>query len=282
MNESVVENGHDVLPAHVLHGKLIHVCRFNCISQYYSHNFQRHPFDIVIWATKGRGLQSIDHMLYDLLPGRLFFIRSGQLHQIKEYSEDGCVIVLSEEATKNLNSALLDNFYKEPYLDLKDLSCEIFMGLFSLLQLEALQLNPNVMMITNLLNGMLLCAEQCKPFVSAVSKQDDKFSVVKQLKALVERDYKKHKDPDYYYSMIGMPGRRVNSIVKPVLGKTVYELLQCRLLLESKSLLTGTSLTVKEIAAELEFNSQGYFCRFFKKMTGITALDYRANHAVLY
>ena len=277
MNEPVAEYTHTASSSPVLYGrKLIDVCRFKSISQYYSYNSQRHAFDVVIWATKGRGMQSIDHMDYELLPGRLFFVRSGQLHQIKEYAEDGWAIALNEEAIKNLNGALLDNFYSQPYLDLKDLSCEIFMGLFSLLQLEARQGEPNVMMITNLLNGMLLCAEQCKPFIGTVGKLDGRFATVKQLKALIERDYKKHKDPDHYYVAIGIPGRRINNIIKPLLGKTVYELLQDRLLLESKSLISETTLTVKEIAVELEFNNQGYFCRFFKKMTGITALDYRA------
>ncbi|WP_316793509.1 helix-turn-helix transcriptional regulator [Pedobacter frigoris] len=279
MNQPAAEYIHSVLPFHKLFGrKLIDVCRFDSISQYYSYEPHRHAFDVVVWATKGRGVQSIDHIDYDLLPGRLFFVRSGQLHQIKQYAEDGWMILLNEEALRNLNDTLLNNFYRQPYLDLKELSCETFMGLFSLLQLEARQLNPNAMMITNLLNGMLLCAEQCNPFIGTVGNLDRRFSVVKKLKSLIEREYKKHKDPDYYYDAIGLPGRRVNNITKPLLGKTVYELLQDRLLLESKSLLSETTLTVKEIAVELEFNSQGYFCRFFKKMTGITALDYRTSY----
>lgn len=279
MNEPAAGYIHSVLPSHKIFGKkLIDVCRFGSISHQYSDEPHRHVFDMVVWATRGRGIQCIDHIDYDLLPGRLFFVRSGQLHQIKQYAEDGWMIMLNEEAFKNLNETLLNNFYRQPYLDLKELSCETFMGLFSLLQLEARQLSPNPMMITNLLNGMLLCAEQCNPFVGMVGNLDRRFSVVKQLKSLIETEYKKHKDPDYYYNAIGLPGRRINNITKPLLGKTVYELLQDRLLLESKSLLTETMLTVKEIAVELEFNSQGYFCRFFKKMTGITALDYRSAY----
>ncbi len=269
---------HSVLPSLTMSGKKpIEVCRFDSASKFYSFESHRHKFDVVIWSTRGKGLQCIDHIEYEMLPGRLFFVRSGQLHKIKQYGEDGWMILLSEESLRNLNVSLLDNFYGRPYLDLKELSCETFMGLFSLLQIEMRRLEPNVMMISNLLNGMLLCAEQRSSFMGAVGAADDRLSMVKRLKALVEKEYKRHKDPDFYYDAIGLPGRRINSITKSILGRTVYEMLQDRLLLESKSLLSGTSLTVKEIAAALEFNSQGYFCRFFKKMTGITALDYRIS-----
>lgn len=256
--------------------KPVEVCRFGNISHDYSFKPHRHKFDIVVWATKGRGIQSIDCVDHEMIPGRLFFIRGGQIHQIKQYSQDGWMILLNEEALQDLNTSLLNDFYRKPYLDLKELSCETFMGLFSLLQLETRLATPNTKMITNLLNGMLLCAEQCDSFAS--NRSEDKFSMIKKLKSLIELEYKRNQDPDFYYQALGLPARRINNIVKPFLGKTVHELLQDRLLLESKTLLSNTNLTVKQIAAELDFNTQGYFCRFFKKMTGITALDYRMIH----
>lgn len=255
--------------------KIVEVCRFEKIARHYAYNSNRHKFDFVIWATKGSGIHDVDCKSYEMVPGRLFFIRAGQVHQIKQYADDGWAILLSEVALKNLNSSLLDNFYGRPYLDLKEVSCETFMGLFSLLQLEMKQSEPNVMMIVNLLNGMLLCADQRNSSPATVT--DDRFAVIKRLKSLIDNEYKRHKYPEFYCDALGLSGRRINNITKSVLGKTLYELLQDKLLVEGKSLLSGSSLTVKEIAAELEFNSSGYFCRFFKKMTGITALDYRAS-----
>lgn len=260
--------------------KTIEVCRFNNLPGYYSFEPHRHKFDLVIWSIRGIGVQSIDHAVYEMPPGRLFFVRQGQLHQIQECAEDGWMIILNEEALRNLNASLLDNFYQRPYLDLKELSCETFMGLFSLLQLEMRKSAPGMMMVTHLLNGMLMCAEQRSSFLRVIGGGDDRFAVIRRLKSLIEKEYKRHKDPDFYYDAMALSGRRINAITKSVLGRTVYELVQERLLLESKSLLNTTRLSVKEIAAELEFNSQGYFCRFFKKMTGITALDYRVSSQV--
>lgn len=259
--------------------KTIEVHRFNNLFEYYSFEPDRYKFDVVIWSVRGVGLQFIDHVLYEMPPGRLFFVRQGQLHQFQKCAEDGWIIILKEEALRNLNASLLDNFYQRPYLDLKELSCETFMGLFSLLQMEMRKSEPGMMIVTHLLNGMLMCAEQRSSFVR-VSGGDDRFAVIRRLKSLVEKEYKRHKDPDFYYDALGISGRRINNITKSVLGRTVYELVQERLLFESKSLLNTTALSVKEIAAELEFNSQGYFCRFFKKMTGITALDYRASSQI--
>jgi AraC-like DNA-binding protein len=47
------------------------------------------------------------------------------------------------------------------------------------------------------------------------------------------------------------------------------------MIMESKNLLTYTSLTVSEIAFKLHFSEPTHFIRFFKKETGLTPADFR-------
>lgn len=44
---------------------------------------------------------------------------------------------------------------------------------------------------------------------------------------------------------------------------------------KAKVLLKNPNLEVKEVAAKVGFNDSNYFCRFFKKYTGTTPIEYR-------
>ncbi|RZM07693.1 MAG: AraC family transcriptional regulator [Pedobacter sp.] len=46
---------------------------------------------------------------------------------------------------------------------------------------------------------------------------------------------------------------------------------------KSKELLTGTSMPVKEIAFNLNFESVSYFITFFKSRTGMSPGEYRSK-----
>ena len=56
------------------------------------------------------------------------------------------------------------------------------------------------------------------------------------------------------------------------------EVIRDRILLEVKKLLVNTDLDVKQIGSKLGFEDPAYFARFFKKNTGITALEFRNNY----
>ena len=47
--------------------------------------------------------------------------------------------------------------------------------------------------------------------------------------------------------------------------------------MEAKNLLYHTSMSVKEIAFQLGFQSASHFFRFFKKHTGMSPLGYRKS-----
>ena len=53
------------------------------------------------------------------------------------------------------------------------------------------------------------------------------------------------------------------------------QLIQERVTLEAKKLLHLTYKSVKEIAAELNFEDEFYFSRYFKKNVGVSPLRYR-------
>jgi AraC family transcriptional activator of pobA len=69
----------------------------------------------------------------------------------------------------------------------------------------------------------------------------------------------------------------LNRICQAVKGKTAQQIVQAHTIRRAHNYLLYTSLSVAEIAYELQFVDPGYFTRFFRKQTGLSPGAYRAK-----
>ena len=69
----------------------------------------------------------------------------------------------------------------------------------------------------------------------------------------------------------------LNRICQAVKGKTAQQIVQAHTVRKAHNYLLYTSLSVAEIAYELQFVDPGYFTRFFRKQTGLSPGAYRAK-----
>jgi AraC family transcriptional activator of pobA len=69
----------------------------------------------------------------------------------------------------------------------------------------------------------------------------------------------------------------LNRICQAVKGKTAQQIVQAHTIRKAHNYLLYTSLSVAEIAYELQFVDPGYFTRFFRKQTGMAPGAYRAK-----
>ena len=72
--------------------------------------------------------------------------------------------------------------------------------------------------------------------------------------------------------------KHLNRICKECLNKTTSDLIAERIILEAKRLLIHSKHTVTEVAAELGYNDNSYFSRFFKKNSGETPIQFLTRH----
>lgn len=63
------------------------------------------------------------------------------------------------------------------------------------------------------------------------------------------------------------------------LGTSIADYIKTKRLEKAKALLTETTLPVSQIAAETGFSDYNYFCRVFKKESGLSARKYRSLHS---
>jgi AraC-like DNA-binding protein len=102
---------------------------------------------------------------------------------------------------------------------------------------------------------------------------------VQKLETLIEANFRKLKQPHDYADLMNVTPKHLNDICKRGLNKTISELIQERLLLEIKRLLTySNTATIKSLADTVGFRDKLYLMRFFKKHTGLTIDQFREKN----
>lgn len=92
---------------------------------------------------------------------------------------------------------------------------------------------------------------------------------------LVERHFTTQRNIGFYADRLCITPGYLNKLTKQLLGINVKGYVNNRIVQEIKNLLDYTSLSVAEIADQLNFQSSSYLVRYFKSQTGTTPLDYR-------
>ena len=93
--------------------------------------------------------------------------------------------------------------------------------------------------------------------------------------ALMERDYKASRDVAYYSGKMNITSKYLTNIVKQVTGHTPKTIIDQYVILQIKMQLMRTAMSVKEMAWEYHFSDVSFFCRYFKKHTGLTPQQVR-------
>lgn len=92
---------------------------------------------------------------------------------------------------------------------------------------------------------------------------------------LMERDYKISRDVNYYAGLMNITPKYLTNIVRQVSGHTPKTIVDQYVILQIRMQLMRTSQSVKEMAWEYHFTDVSFFCRYFKKHTGMTPQHYR-------
>jgi AraC family transcriptional activator of pobA len=106
--------------------------------------------------------------------------------------------------------------------------------------------------------------------------------LVARLTDLIDLHFRAYRKCDFYCGQLGYTVRCLNDVTVFHTGKTVYEMIQERLLAEAKRLLVYSRMSAKCVAYELGFTRHDYFSRWFKKMSGYTAKEYRERNNAKY
>lgn len=112
------------------------------------------------------------------------------------------------------------------------------------------------------------------------SKNNDRSAatrLVDGFMTLVREHFRKEHFLEYYANKLEVSAKHLSRTLKTLTGSTGAEWIEKYVLLEAKIMLRSTTMSVQNIADELNFPSQSTFGKFFKKNTGISPKDYRVS-----
>ena len=279
----------DIPVQELLDGEYIRIVRLHKDIHHLSITPHRHDHYELMLVTAGTGTHAINFKTFGIQPGRLYFIHPGQVHLIAPFDRDGWLIMFGEELFKRFlkihphedGRALLDAYASEPYIDLNEQLSVVTDFIIAQLRVASGDSKPDAHVILHYVSLLLLQYNQQHnlqhPLPQTTLTQRE---LLYQLKQLIECNFRQEHQAAFYATTLRADIKKLNNICRASTGLTVFELLQERLVIESKILLQTSVQSVKEISYELGFNDPAFFGRFFKKHTGLTPAAFRQNRSI--
>jgi len=107
--------------------------------------------------------------------------------------------------------------------------------------------------------------------------QEKKFHTIRKFNLLVEANFKSEHSVNFYAQQLCKSPKTLSNLFAVYNHKSPSQVIQERVLIEAKRLLSYTDRPVKQITFELGFEDVSYFSNFFKKHTQLSPVDFRKN-----
>jgi AraC-like DNA-binding protein len=154
-----------------------------------------------------------------------------------------------------------------------------------LLDIFTLELNTkdNIQndMLIMLLKRLIIMVTQLAraKYIPVENNQDQKLDIFRKFNLLVEMNFREEHSVSFYAEMMNKSPKTLSNIFSLYNDKTPQQIIQTRIIVEARRLLSYTSKSVKQITYELGFEDPAYFCNFFKRHTKQSPADFRSGKA---
>ena len=99
----------------------------------------------------------------------------------------------------------------------------------------------------------------------------------RQFTELLGENYKHERSVGFYARQLCITPKYLTTLIKRISGKSVSEWIDNYVILEAKTLLKYSNMSVQEIAYYLNFPNQSFFGSYFKRNAGMSPSQYKAK-----
>jgi len=130
--------------------------------------------------------------------------------------------------------------------------------------------------------GIVHALRQVLPLVSCShSAKGDNYETVRRVMRIIAERYKEPRlNLEHVAKQLAIPKVSLSRILNQQAGVSFRELLRNARIEEAKRMLSSGRYSIKEVAARVGFPDSHYFSRSFKKVTGVSASDYRLRDPI--
>ena len=109
------------------------------------------------------------------------------------------------------------------------------------------------------------------------TKRSHHEELVEKFLQMVQKHYKEERGLEFYANKLCVTAKHLSKVIKATSGKPANDWIDERVALEAKALLKSTNMTIEQISDALNFPSQSFFGKYFKRVTGMSPSEYKAK-----
>lgn len=99
----------------------------------------------------------------------------------------------------------------------------------------------------------------------------------KEFIRLVSEHHRKERRVDFYADQLFLSPKHFSTVIKKVSGKTAGQWIDEYVVLEAKTLLKYSAMSIQEVAYYMNFPNPSFFGKYFKQHTGMSPSEYKAQ-----
>ncbi|MBE6214182.1 MAG: helix-turn-helix domain-containing protein [Rikenellaceae bacterium] len=247
-----------------------------------------HKFDffLIMFHTKGKIKIKIDMVEYSAdTPSNIIKVAPGQIVSLEEYSDDfdANVIIISK---RFLESLLVYINGSIPLRIGTNMECIVKINDQEKAMLEILirairhilsnKENPfRLQVVQHVIMAIFYSSEQIRNIDSNEAPRSNADVLSKEFLALVKDNFRRERQLQFYADKLCITPRYLSRVVKETSNSSAAEWIERYVVLEARALLKSTNMTIQQISDELNFPSQTFFGKYFKRRVGVSPKEYR-------
>lgn len=247
-----------------------------------------HKFDFFMFVKHmaGSAVVKIDMTEFALEnPCNLIILAPGQIVSIDKISPDfdadiilmskrfveGLMVFVSGRVPFRLNNP--QGFAVEHFDENEVASDIIFKAVRNILKDKE---NPyRLQVVQHILMALFYSSERVRNVEPEAAARTNADVITKEFLSIVKENFRKERQLKFYSDALCITPRYLSRVVKECTGASAAEWIERAVVLEARALLKSTNMTVQQISDELNFPSQTFFGKYFKRRVGMSPKEYR-------
>lgn len=239
----------------------------------------KHDFFIIILFEKAQGVHNIDSTDYPIGNHEVHILFPGQMHRwdIKNGTV-GYQLMVEKSFFEHFAPYFrfsFTNYQNHPVIQLSESAFQLLLYEFNAIKDELRRKNSLTQLIVNRAAVIATIVSREAENIFTEFKVYQSNPRLAKFNMLIDEFFKEQKYVAFYAKKLNITANYLNILCKKHLKVSATHLIQLRVCTEAKRLLQSTTLSVKEISAELGFVDHAYFSNFFKGKTGMSPTTFR-------
>lgn len=229
---------------------------------------------------------SIGITSFDLSSPSLIILMPNQMVKFDQFNNDCTLffIFMSKTFTDNLSIenrfSIFQNVHYQPCIEISQAEFLALLDYYRMLKKTILHKDPEMSLkIAKHLTSAFYYGIGYEMHMQSKNIIHNKKEIVlEKFIDLVQKNYNQHRHLNFYAEKLGMSSKYLSKMIKDNSGIAASDWIDNYIIAESKVLLKSTPMSIQQISDKMNFPSQTFFGKYFKRHTSMSPSQYR-NHS---